>query len=324
VTSNPTTFAKALKSGSYDDAIDLAVAKDATAQDVFERLALEDVEKAADILRPTWEATAGVDGRVSFQLDPSLADDVARSISEGERLFARIDRPNAMIKVPGTDAGVAIARELTERGVPVNVTLLFSVGTYERFAKAYIEALETRLERGEDVAGAASVASLFVSRIDAAIDGQLPAGSPLRSRVAIANAARAYVSSRHLFSGARWDRLRREGARPQRLLWASTATKDPGARDVMYLERLVAPGTVTTVPEATLRAFADHGRVRPKAIEAAAQAADHVLRAVRDSGIDLEAVARRLLVDGLERFHADAGWIRGTIEERARALPSVA
>ena len=228
-------------------------------QELFFELALEDVRRAADLLRPAYDASAGRDGFVSFECTPDLADDTAATIEQAVELWDRLARPNVMIKVPATEAGVPAIEELTARGINVNVTLLFSVARYEQVIDAYLTGLERRVSRGEPIDAIASVASFFVSRVDAKADALLPPGSDLRGRVAIANARLAYARYRDRFSDPRWLALREAGARPQRPLWASTATKDPAYSDVLYVEELIAPDVINTMPEATLRAFADHG-----------------------------------------------------------------
>jgi transaldolase len=300
VTSNPSIFATALRSGDYDDDIAARVGR-TEPMELFHDLALRDIRVAADVLAPVWRETGGTDGFASFELDPSLADDAPASIRAARELFRRIDRPNAMIKVPGTDAGIAAARELTSEGLNVNITLLFSVRAYERFAEAYIEGLESRLAAGKALGGVASVASFFVSRIDAVVDRALPAGSTVQGRAAVANARHAYRRYLQIFSGPRWDVLRVAGARPQRVLWASVGTKDPAYSDVKYVEELIAPGTVATVPEATLHSFLDHGDATP----ADMQDFDGDLRALHRAGVDLDRIGAELLRAGLETFEAD-------------------
>ena len=228
-------------------------------RELFFALALEDVRRAADLLSPAYDASAGRDGFVSFECTPDLADDTAGTVAQAVELWDRLARPNVMIKVPATDAGVPAIEELTARGINVNVTLLFSVARYEQVIDAYLTGLERRARRGEPIDAIASVASFFVSRVDAKTDTLLPEGSDLRGRVAIANARLAYARYRDRFSDRRWLALRRAGAHPQRPLWASTATKDPGYSDVLYVEELIAADVINTMPEATLRAFADHG-----------------------------------------------------------------
>jgi transaldolase len=302
-TSNPTIFAKALAdSDLYDEQLaELAATGVRDPQELFFAVALDDIRRAADLLRPVHEASGGRDGFVSFECTPDLADDTAATIEQALGLWARIERPNAMIKVPATDAGVPAIEALTARGVNVNVTLLFSVDRYKQVIDAYLAGLERRLEAGEPVGQIASVASFFVSRIDGKADAVLPPDSHLRGRVAIANAQRAYARYRDRFSDRRWGPLEEAGAHPQRPLWASTGTKDPAYSDVLYVEGLIAPGAINTMPEATLRAFADHGTVGA-GLSADAGAAEETLREASRAGVDLEAIARELERAGVRAF----------------------
>src|SRR2546428_4129704 len=230
---------------------DPAAAGQVKPSDIYYDLALEDVRISSDVLRTVYEETAGRDGFVSFELDPALAHDTAGSVASAQALVARIGRPNIMIKVPGTDEGVIAVQQLTAMGVNVNITLLFSVQMYEKVARAYIAGLEDRLRAGKPIAQMASVASFFVSRVDTVVDRQLPVGSASRGKVAIANSKLAYQRFLAIFSGQRWDRLALSGAARQRVLWASTGTKNPAYSDVLYVEELVGPETVNTMPEQT-------------------------------------------------------------------------
>jgi transaldolase len=321
-TSNPTIFAKAISgSDRYDDQLRAAVASGMRdPRELFFELALEDVRRAADLLRPTFEASGGRDGFVSFECTPDLADDTRATIEQADALWGRLARPNAMIKVPATGAGVPAIEELTARGVNVNVTLLFSVARYEHVIDAYMRGLERRVASGEPVRGIASVASFFVSRVDAKADCLLPADSSLRGRVAIANARLAYARYLDRFSEDpclaedRWLALREAGARPQRPLWASTGTKNPAYSDVLYVEKLIAPGVVNTMPEATLKAFADHGDVE-QAVSIAGQA-NAVLRRARAAGIDLDAVTAELEREGVRAFRDSYRELLGCIEAK--------
>ena len=318
LTSNPSIFAKAIGSSTdYDDAIRAIAEKNGrTPIEVFYDLALADVQMAADIFLPVYEETSGADGLVSFELEPRLAHDTPGSIEAARELFERIGKSNVMIKVPGTDAGVPAVEDLTALGVNVNITLLFSVEMYEKVAKAYIRGLERRLEAGESVDHVFSVASFFVSRVDTLADRELPEGSPLRGKVAIANAKRAYHRFQHLFSGERWENLVSAGAWVQRPLWASTGTKNPNYSDVLYVEELVGSDTINTVPEATLNAFRDHGVVRPRSVFEGIEEADTVLSLLPENGIDIEAISERLVEDGLRAFQADLEKLLGVIEEK--------
>jgi transaldolase len=302
-TSNPTIFAKAIAgSDRYDGQLRERVAAGAReARELFLDLALEDVGRAADLLRPVHDASGGADGFVSFECTPDLADDAAATIQQALELWARLHRPNVMIKVPATDAGVPAIEELTAAGVNVNVTLLFSVARYEQVIDAYLSGLERRVRQGLPVHAIASVASFFVSRIDTVADAALPDGSDLRGRIAIANAQRAYALHRERFAGERWRALRDAGARIQRPLWASTGTKDPAYPDTLYVGRLIAPGVVNTMPEATLRAFADHGDVGA-ALSTDPTAADATLQRAAEAGVELAALTAGLERAGVRAF----------------------
>jgi transaldolase len=302
-TSNPTIFAKAITgSDRYDDQLRKAAASGTRdAQELFFELALDDVRQAADLLRPAYDRSAGRDGLVSFECTPDLADDTAATIAQALELWSRLARPNVMIKVPATEAGIPAIEELTARGVNVNVTLLFSLARYEQVIDAYLTGLERRASAEQPVEGIASVASFFVSRVDTKVDAWLPADSDLRGRIAVANAKRAYARYRERFADHRWRALRAAGANPQRPLWASTATKNPAYSDVVYVEQLIAPDVVTTVPEATLRAFSDHGEVGPP-IDLGARDAEDVLRRAEEAGIDLPGVTAELEREGVRSF----------------------
>ena len=301
-TSNPTILERALSdSVAYDGELGRLAEVGTSVEAAFFRLALEDVRRAAEVLRPAYDATSGRDGFVSFEVTPDLAHDAGGTVDQALALWRRLDLPNAMIKVPATGAGLTAIEKLTSLGVNVNVTLLFSLERYEQVIDAYLRGLERRLEAGRPLDAIASVASFFVSRIDAKADPRLPVDSPLRGRIAVANAHRAYGRQRALFGGDRWERLRAAGAREQRPLWASTGTKDPALSDVHYVERLVAPNTIDTMPEPTLLAFADHGEVRD-AIDPASDAPGQVLAEARKAGIDLDRITAELEREGLESF----------------------
>ena len=302
-TSNPTIFAKAIAgSDLYDEQLAALAATGLTdLQALFFAIALDDIRRAADLLRPAYDQSGGRDGFVSFECTPDVADDADATIEQALGLWARIARPNAMIKVPATDAGLPAIEALTARGVNVNVTLLFSVERYEQVIDAYTAGLERRIEGGQPVGAIASVASFFVSRIDAKADAVLAPDSPLRGRVAIANAQRAFARFRDRFSDRRWQALADAGAHPQRPLWASTGTKDPAYSDVLYVEGLIAPGTINTMPEATLRAFSDHGTTGAE-LSADGGSAEETLREASAAGVDLEAITRGLERDGVRAF----------------------
>jgi transaldolase len=302
-TSNPTIFAKAITgSDDYDDQVHAAVASGVREpQELFFMLALDDVRRAADLLRPTYDQTDGRDGFVSFECTPDLADDTQATIAQALELWDRLARPNVMIKVPATEAGVPAIEELTARGININVTLLFSLERYEQVIDAYLAGLERRATAGQPVETIASVASFFVSRVDTKVDPLLPAESDLRGRAAIANAQRAYARYRERFTDERWLALQHAGAQTQRPLWASTGTKDPSYSDVLYVENLIGPDVINTMPDATLRAFADHGNATPS-LDAQAPAATEILRRLEDTGIDLGAITAELEREGVRSF----------------------
>ncbi|PYQ48349.1 MAG: transaldolase [Acidobacteria bacterium] len=331
VTSNPAIFEKAIEgSDDYRDAIE-EISKDPSLgpKDVFERLAVKDIQDAADVLRPVYDRTKAHDGYVSLEVAPDLANDTQRTMDEARRLWKAVGRPNVMIKVPATPAGVPAIRALLTDGINVNVTLLFSREAYEGVARAFVDAIEARVNKGQPVESVASVASFFVSRIDSATDALLEEKMKtatgqdkarmlrLLGRVAIANAKVAYQSYKKTFSGPRWQALADKGAQTQRVLWASTGTKNPNYRDTLYVEELIGPETVNTVPPDTLNAFRDHGRLRPSLEEEVTGAMD-VLDDLEKSGISLEKVTNDLLADGLKKFVDPFTKLLKAVERRSR------
>jgi transaldolase len=304
-TSNPSIFAKAvLDSDLYDGDIRAASADEDDVQ-VFQRCAIADIEQACDLLRPVWDATDGADGYISIEEEAALAFEVESAVRRAHELRALVDRPNVMIKVPGTDAGVEAFRRLTREGVNVNMTLLFARDRYRQIAEAYVAALTERIEAGEDVRASASVASFFVSRIDVQVDRRLPEDSPLRGKIAVANAKLAYADVfLPAHSGPRWERLAAAGARPQRPLWASTGGKNPNYSPTLYIDGLIGEHTVTTVPDATLDAFREAGAAPPDhatVLDGIDQArAD--LDALAAAGVDLDAITAELERDGVQQF----------------------
>jgi transaldolase len=302
-TSNPTIFAKAItESDRYDDQLRSLVSAGVTdTRELFFAMALDDVRGAAAILRPVHERTGGGDGFISFECTPDVADDAEATITQALDLWQRLELTNVLIKVPATDAGVSAIEELTAAGVNVNVTLLFSLERYEEVIEAYLRGLERRVAAGEPIAAISSVASFFVSRVDAKADAALPPDSPLRGRVAIANAHLAYGRYLERFAGARWEALQGAGATVQRPLWASTATKDPSYSDVLYVEQLIAPGVINTMPDKTLRAFAEHGNAK-RALGSDLGAAKAVLSAAAAEGVNLKRITRALEHEGVKAF----------------------
>jgi len=321
VTSNPTIFQKAIAgSHDYDDALTaLAGRRGLSRYEAYLEIAGEDIRLAADALRPVYDSTNGRDGFVSFEAQAGGTEEM---FVEAKRMFALVGRPNVMIKIPGVGEGVEAARRLIADGLNVNVTLLFDVDVYSRFAEAYISGLEERLADGRPIDRIGSVASFFVSRVDTKVDEMLPDGSPLRGMVAIANARSAYALFRQIFSGPRWEGLAAAGASVQRPLWASTGTKNPAYSDVLYVEQLVAPDTVNTMPEVTLNAFLDHGRARPAVEEKLAEAA-RVIEQAAEAGIDMKAATAELLDEGLASFQRDFDKLLEVIGERI-GTPAVA
>ena len=324
-TSNPTIFAQAITgSDLYDEQLRAAVARGIEhPRELFFELALHDVGDAADRLRGAYDASGGRDGFVSFECTPELADDTEATVKQATGLWRRLGRPNVMIKVPATAAGIPAIEELTARAVNVNVTLLFSVDRYEQVIDAYVAGLERRVAAGHGVAAIASVASFFVSRVDAKADASLPADSPLRGHVAVANARRAYGRYRRRFADERWRALHDAGATPQRPLWASTATKDPAYSDVLYVEELIAPDVINTMPLTTLQAFADHGEIRHLHHEDEARA-DEILRQAQAAGIDLPALTAQLTDDGVRAFCDSYEQLLSCIETRLERLRAAA
>lgn len=308
MTSNPTIFEKAIAgSRLYDNDIRRLSEQGRGAPEIFEALAVADVQAACDAFVPLYEDSNRRDGFVSLEVSPRLAHDSEATVQEVERLWAAVGRPNGMIKIPGTAAGLPAITRSIAAGINVNVTLLFSVQRYREVIDAFLEGLEWRLEHGLPLQAVASVASFFVSRVDGKVDPQLDrvddksAGGALRGKAAIANAATAYEVFRQSLVADRWTRLARAGARPQRPLWASTSTKDPHYPDVYYVEALIAPHTVTTLPPETLQAYRDHGRPAIRIQEAIAAAPAH-LAALAAQGIDLEAVTAELEEEGVAKF----------------------
>lgn len=317
LTSNPTIFDLAIRNtGFYDDAIRQKALAGKSGEDLFFELALDDLVQAADLFRPIYEATSGVDGWVSLEVSPLLADDTAASIRAAVQLHAQAQRPNLFIKVPGTRAGIAAIEEAIFAGVPVNVTLLFSREHYMAAAEAYMRGIERRIAAGLD-ASVASVASVFVSRWDVAIKDKVP--EALRNRLGIAIAMRTYKAYRELLATPRWQKLAAAGARPQRLLWGSTGTKDPAAADTLYLDVLGAPDTINTIPEKTLLAFADHGKVKD-ALPADGGDAEAVLAEFAQAGVDEAALAETLQREGAQSFAKSWNSLMDCIASKSAAL----
>jgi transaldolase, mycobacterial type len=310
VTTNPTIFAKALsETGPYADQVaDLAL-RGVDVEEATRLLTAYDVRWACDVLRPAYEASSGVDGRVSIEVDPRLAHDTARTVAEAKALWWLVDRPNLFIKIPATREGLPAITAALASGISVNVTLIFSLDRYDAVMDAFMTGLEQARANGLDISQIHSVASFFVSRMDTEVDQRLeklgtPEALALRGKAAVANAQLAYEHYEKAFSTDRWAALRDAGAHPQRPLWASTSTKNPDYRDVIYVEELVAPGVVNTMPEATIHAFADHGEVKPGVVQASYEQARATLAALAGLGIDYDDVTAALEREGVAKFEA--------------------
>ena len=336
MTSNPTIFQKAIGRGDdYAEEIKQLAKSGGSISDVYEAVVIKDIGAAADIFRPSYDSLAGSDGFVSLEVSPLLANDTQATIKEAKGLWSRLNRPNVMIKVPATPAGLPAIEELIASGLNVNVTLIFAVEVYEQVAEAYIRGLERRAAEGQPIDRIASVASFFVSRIDTTVDKQLEKLASettdttrkqkiegLMGKAAIANAKLAYESFERIFSGDRWNKLKQKGAKVQRPLWASTSTKNPKYRDTLYVEELIGSDTVNTVPMNTLEDFRDHGIVKPT-LQNGREDAHKVFADLKTVGIDLNAVTLQLTEDGVssfaESFNGLIEVIKGRTEELRRA-----
>jgi transaldolase len=305
VTSNPTIFQKAISAGdAYDEQLREVLEDERDPKEVFIRLATKDVADALDLLRPVWDGGGGQDGYVSIEVDPTLAFDTGATIDEAQRLHEIIDRPNLFVKIPATKAGLPAIEEMIARGRSINVTLIFSLDRYAEVAEAYVRGLERLVESGGDPRNVASVASFFVSRVDTEADRRLDeAGAPdeLKGRLAVANAKLAYQRYKEIFAGDRWDALAAEGATPQRCLWASTSTKNPEYRDVMYVEQLIGSRTVNTMPDETIEAFQDHGEIAPT-LEHGIDEANRIFEELERAGVDYADVTDTLEREGVDKF----------------------
>ena len=331
MTSNPTIFEKALSEGNdYDDQIKSAP-PGLTAWDLFELVETTDVRSACDIFAETYRTGNGADGYVSIEVSPGVSGDTAASLAEARRLWATVDRPNVMVKIPGTSEGARAVRTLIADGINVNITLLFSIDAHRQVIEAYMGGLEDRLAAGKDIAGIASVASFFVSRVDSEVDKRLDAiaasgdaatkdrAVALKGRAAVANAQLAYQLFREMFSGNRWAALQARGARVQRPLWASTSTKNPAYRDVVYVEELIGPDTVNTMPPATMDAFRDHGVVA-RTVDRNTREARRVMEQLAEIGVDFNDVTNKLLVDGLASFQKSFDSLMAGLERKTKTL----
>lgn len=326
ITTNPTIFAKAIAdSPAYASPLAELAARGASAEEAVGLLTTDDVRMACDVLRPVYEATDGVDGRVSIEVDPRLAYDSDATIAQARSLWQTVDRPNLFVKIPAALQGLKAISVCLAEGISINVTLLFSLARYGQVEQAFLTGMEQAREAGIDLAGICSVASFFVSRVDSEVDARLDAiGSPeaeaLRGQAAIANARLAYQRYEHMLAGERWQALASVGARPQRLLWASTSTKDPTYSDTRYVVGLVAPDVVITMPEATLRAVADHGVIPTDSIRDAYQESQEVLDRLGALGVDYDDVVTRLEDDGISAFSESWNQLTAAIQRRLAEL----
>ena len=332
MTSNPTIFQKALaSSNAYDEQIVAAEEEGLTSWELFELLETTDVRDACDAFAGVYSTTRGADGYVSIEISPGVSHDAEAAVEEGRRLWKTVDRPNVMVKVPGTREGAVAVRRLIAEGINVNITLLFAIEAHERVIEAYMGGLEDRVKARQPIDGLASVASFFVSRVDTEIDKRLDAliakASPaekerlqlLKGRAAIANAKLAYRLFQQKFAGPRWEALAKEGARVQRPLWASTSTKNPAYRDVMYVEELIGPDTVDTMPPATIDAFKDHGVVAT-AVDKKVSVAEGLLKEIEALGISVREVTEKLLVDGIASFQKSFDELIAGLESKIGSL----
>jgi transaldolase len=332
LTANPTIFEKAI-SGSADYDLDLLhlAAAGKSLNEVYEGLVIRDIQAAADLLRSAYDRSEGVDGYASLEVNPHLASDTSGTVAEARRFFNQLDRPNVLIKVPATPEGIPAIRQLIGEGVNVNVTLIFSLDTYEQVREAYVAGLEQLAQGGGDLSKVASVASFFVSRVDTAVDNELNrlsgngSGdlSGLMGQAAVANARLAYRAFQETFGTQRFAALKARGARVQRPLWASTGTKNPAYSDVLYVDSLIGPDTVNTMPDATLEAFLDHGQVSVTVTQGVAEA-QQVIKSLENAGVSISGVTARLLADGVKAFADSFDQLMGNIEGKLSKLLSAA
>ena len=302
VTSNPTIFQKAMAEGDwYDDQLREVLSEVDDPKEIFLRLAFDDIREACDLMRQAWDRTEGQDGYVSLEVEPGIAHDTETTVEQAQRFHDEIDKPNLYVKIPATAAGVPAIEEMIARGKRINVTLIFGLDRYAEVAEAYVQGLERLVEAGGDPRQVTSVASFFVSRVDTEADKRLEGHDDLKGRLAVANAKLAYQRYKEIFSGPRWDELAAKGASTQRCLWASTSTKNPEYRDVMYVEELIGPETVNTMPKETIEAFQDHGEVR-LTLEEGLDEARKLFDDLAAAGVDYDDVTRVLEEEGVQKF----------------------
>lgn len=335
ITANPTTFREALAGQEYDDEISGLAQQGNTTKEIYDTLLVSDVQQACDLLQEVHTSTQGVDGFVSLEVSPRLAHDTEGTMSEARRYVALVNRPNLLIKVPATEAGIPAIEQLLYEGIPINITLLFSVQSYQAVIEAYFSALERRVTDGRPLQPIISVASFFVSRIDSLIDQLLRQRIPetdvkkqspparLLGRAAIANAKLAYQTFRQAFTGDRWKPLAARGARVQRPLWASTGTKSPSYSDVYYIEQLIGQDTVTTMPENTLRAFADHGHVIKGTIESDIDSASQIVNALEKVGVNFSGATWQLEHEGVQKFLESYNASLDVIDQKRKSMAGV-
>lgn len=324
ITSNPAIFDKAISgSSNYDDEIKELIDKNLSIEEIYESLALQDIGMAADLMLPVYNTTNGLDGYVSIEVSPALAADTNGTIEQARRLFKTLNRPNIMIKIPATREGIPAIAEVISSGINVNVTLIFSVENYKQVADAYIAGLEKLNEPGGDVSKIGSVASFFVSRVDSSVDKELEnlGNKELLGKAAVANAKYAFEVSKEIYSSKRWKDLAARGARVQRLLWASTGTKNPDYSDTLYVDELIGPDTVNTIPPATLDAFLDHGKIKITLPENIGEAKIQ-LKSLADLGIDLESVTDKLQIDGVKSFYDSFDSLLKSLTEKVEKIKS--
>ena len=323
VTTNPSIFQKAMADGAaYDSQVKDLALRGVELAEAARMLQTYDVRWACDVLKLRYDASDGVDGRVSIEVDPGLAADTERTVAEAKALWWLVDRPNTFIKIPATLEGLPAITQTLAAGISVNVTLIFGIERYKAVMEAFLAGLEQAKAAGHDITRMGSVASFFVSRVDTEVDKRLGAGHPLRGKAAIANARLAYQAYEEVFSGARWQALAAAGAKPQRPLWASTGVKDPAYPDTMYVTELVAPGTVNTMPEATLEAVADHGAIRGDTVTGAYTDARQVMDDLKAAGIDIDDVTDVLEKEGVQKFEdAWSELLDSVTEQLAKARP---
>ena len=323
VTSNPTIFQKALAEGDlYDGQLREAAAATGDAAEIFFALAMDDIRAACDLMHPVWERTAGIDGWVSLEVDPTLAYERERTFEQATRFNKEVDRPNMYVKIPATEPGLGAIEDCIAKGVPINVTLIFSLGRYAAVAEAYLRGLERLVAAGGDPGKVLSVASFFVSRVDSEADKRLEAvgRSDLEGKLAVANARLAYQHYLDVFGDDRWAYLAGKGARPQRCLWASTSAKNPAYRDVIYVEELTGRDTVNTMPVETVRAFQEHGEVRSGSLTDGIDEANQLLADLAAAGVDYDDVVATLEADGVQKFADSFAELLQGIRAKAVAL----